>query len=249
MNGNDDTGASLGMDAGTAGALADVAAALSGGDFGGSDSGGAGAGVDAGTFGGGVGGGAGGEPTSPANALLSSEDILKRGRELALLGVPLQVSNLFEALAQLRARASGSTAEIFPAIIGQLSQLREQYSGASQAIARRLGFAGGGQVKREQGKALAGAARQYGGLITGDQQTSFANLINTLSGLQPALSGGARFPRVSTQNRPIDFSAQGAGIASIVSAARRLQNFYDSQGGVTTTGLANSGIRPENIIT
>ena len=175
--------------------------------------------------GGGFGDGRGGNENP--NALLSSEDVLTRGRELALQGVPLQLSNLFEALAQLRARATGSTAEIFPAIIGQLSQLREQYSGASQAIARRLGFAGGGQVKREQGKALAGAARQYGGLIAGDQQASFANLINTLSGLQPALSGAARPPNVSTRDMPVDMSAQGAGIANMISAARRIEQFYN----------------------
>ena len=189
-------------------------------DNAGSDSGGASS--DSGI--GGIGGN-----TDLGNALISSEDVLKRGRELALMGVPLQVSNLFESLAQLRARATGSTAEIFPAIIGQLSQLREQYSGASQAIARRLGFAGGGQVKREQGKALSTAARQYGGMITGDQQTSFANLINMLSGLKPALSGEARAPNVSTREIPTDFSQQGAGIASMVSAARRIENFYKNR--------------------
>lgn len=161
------------------------------------------------------------------NALLSSEDILKRGRELALMGVPLQVSNLFESLAQLRARATGSTAEIFPAIISQLSALRSQYASASQAISRRLGFAGGGQVKREQGKALAGAARQYGELVAKDQQTSFANLINTLSGLQPALSGNARPPNVSTKDIPIDLTQQGAALASMVSAAQKIQKFYN----------------------
>ena len=189
-----------------------------GGDSGGGDGGGGDGGADAGSG-----------SNILSGGLLSSEDILKRGRELALMGVPLQISNLFESLAQLRARATGSTAEIFPAIISQLSQLREQYSGASRAIARRLGFAGGGQVKREQGKALAGAARQYGGLIAGDQQTSFANLINILSGMKPALSGEARSPNVSTREMPVDFSQQGAGIASMVSAARRLENFYNNR--------------------
>ncbi len=170
-----------------------------------------------------------GSNTDTGNALLTSEDILKHGRELALMGVPLQISNLFESLAQLKARASGSTAEIFPAIIGQLSQLREEYSGASQAIARRLGFAGGGQVQREQGKALGTAARQYGGMITKDQETSFANLINTLSGLKPALSGAARDPDVSVSSRPTDFSEQGTGIASMVSAARKIEDFYNNR--------------------
>lgn len=193
-------------------------------------------------------GGATGTNIDTGNSLLSSEDILGRGRELALAGVPLQVGSLFEALAQLRARAAGSTAEIFPSIIGQLSQLRGQYAGASQAIARRLGFAGGGQVQREQGKALGTAASTYGGLITGVQQTSFANLINSLSGLKPALSGDARDPNVSTAGRPTDFSLQGAGIASMIDTARKIQNFYSNQPGVTTTGLENSGIRPENII-
>ena len=182
--------------------------------------------------------------------LVSSEDILKRGRELALGGVPLQVSGLLEALAQLRARASGSTADIFPSIIGQLSALRTQYAGASEAIAKRLGYAGGGQVKREQTQALAGAAQQYGGLIAGNQTASFANLINTLSGFQPALSAGARAPQVSIQpGPPVNFGAQGAGLASIIGAAKQIQSFYNNQGGVTTTGLQNSGLLPENIIT
>ena len=172
------------------------------------------------------------EPTS----LIGSEDLLTRGRALALEGVPLQISSLFEALAQLRARAAGSTAEILPSIIGQLSQMRAQYSGASQAIARRLGFAGGGQTEREQGKALAGATRQYGGLITGQQQTSFAALIKQLSELQPSLSAAARPPSTSTsasestqEGQPMNFGQWGQAIAAAVSTARQLQQFYASQ--------------------
>lgn len=188
------------------------------------------------------------EDLEQKGGLLSSEAILSRGRALAQQGVPLQIGSLFEALAQLRARAAGSTAEILPSIIGQLSQMRAQYAGATQAIARRLGFAGGGQTEREQGKVLAGAARQYGGLITGQQQTSYANLINQLSAIQPALSGAARPPNVRTQEGPQpDLALQGAGIASLISTARRIQDYYN-RGGATTTGLQNSGIRPENII-
>ena len=239
MNGDVDTGASLGFDAGTAEAMAAVAEALAnqGNSGDGVDPGSGGGGVDPGGGGstgeGGFSGAPGGDNTG---GLLSSEDILKRGRELALQGVPLQISNLFEALAQLRARAAGSTAEILPSIIGQLSQMRAQYSGASQAIARRLGFAGGGQTEREQGKALAGATRQYGGLITGQQQTSFAALIKQLSELQPSLSAAARPPSTSTsasestqEGQPMNFGQWGQAIAAAVSTARQLQQFYASQ--------------------
>lgn len=218
MNG-DDTG--MGFDeSNIGGPIGDETAA----DFGGGDSGNSGpSGYDNG-FADGM-----GSNVNLGNPTISSEDVLTRGRALALEGVPLQVSNLFEALAQLRARATGSTAEIFPAIITQLSQLRSQYAGASQAIARRLGFAGGGQVEREQGKALATAAGQYGGLIAGSQEKSFAALINRLSALQPALSGVARPPSVSTKEVPQDFALQGAGIAGMISAARNIQNFYNNR--------------------
>ena len=218
MNGDDSVGDAIGDDSMSSSSSTED-------DFGGSAGGGDGSNDD-----GSADGSAGGVGDAvDSGGLLSSEDILKRGRELALLGVPLQVSNLFEAIAQLRARASGSTAEIFPAIIGQLSELRGQYAGASQAIARRLGFAGGGQVKREQGKALASASQRYGGLLVKDQTACFANLINTLSGLQPALSGAARPPNVSTKDVPQDFSQQGAGIASMISAARKLEDFYKNR--------------------
>lgn len=211
-----------GEDAGTAGD------GLSDSGFGDADFGGGG--FDEG--GGGEDGtnGIGGMGREDGAGLLTSEDILKRGRALALQGVPLQVSNLFEALAQLRARAAGSTAEILPSIIGQLSQMRAQYSGASQAIARRLGFAGGGQTEREQGKALASATRQYGGMITGQQQTAYANLINQLSALQPQLSGAARPPSVRTQEGPQpNLALQGAGIASMISTARQIQDYYKNR--------------------
>jgi hypothetical protein len=163
-------------------------------------------------------------PGGETPQLLSSEDILQRGRELALQGLPLQVSNLLAALGTLRARAAGSSAEILPQIIGQLGQLRSQYVGASQALARRLGFAGGGQVEREQGRTLAQATTQYGGLFSGAQSAALSNLINTLGGLQPQLSGAAAPPRVSTSTAGGDLSLYGAGLANIVAMARRIQN-------------------------
>ena len=125
--------------------------------------------------------------------------------------------------------------------------MRAQYSGATQAIARRLGFAGGGQTEREQGKALAGVTRQYGGLITGQQQTAYANLINQLSALQPQLSGAARPPQVRTQEGPQpNLALQGAGIASMISTARDIQDYNNRnrtptlQGGGSISG-ANTG--------
>ena len=161
--------------------------------------------------------------------LLSSEDILKRGRELALRGLPLQLSNLLDAIAQLRARATGSTAEIFPSIMGQLDTLRSQYGDASQALARRLGFAGGGQTVRAQQGMLGQATKQVAGLIGQSQQASFANLIRTLGGLQPALSGAARPPSITTKSSPFDATNQGTGLAAILSTAKELQAYSANQ--------------------
>lgn len=168
------------------------------------------------------------------NALISSEDVLTQGRKLVLQGVPLQVSSLYDALAKLRATAAGSTAEIFPQIIGQVSALRNQYSSASQAVARRLGYAGGGQTTRARQGLLANAGRQYGGLIEGQQQAGFANLVNALSAEQPALSGAARPPSTGVSTKPQDFSLQGAGLAGLISTAQALQNAHG--GGVNPAG-------------
>jgi hypothetical protein len=161
-----------------------------------------------------------------------STDILQRGRTLAQQTVPLQVSNLLDALGQLRARAAGSTAEIFPDIMGQLGQLRAQYSGASQALARRLGYAGGGQTERDQGRALAQATQQYGSLITQQQQAGFAQLLNTLGGLQPQLSGAARAPSVTTrtpgdvEGGTINPALYGKALASLVGTGRQIYDYY-----------------------
>ena len=197
-----------------------VGSSISGGDGGGSEDSGDGGIV----FGGGGTQDPFGEPP-----LLSSEEVLKRGRALALQGLPLQVSNLLATLGTLRARAAGSSAEILPQIIGQLSDLRSQYTGASQAIARRLGFAGGGQVEREQGRALGQATGQYGKLFTGTQSSALSNLLNTLSGLQPTLSGAARPPNISTREAAVDLSQYGTGIANIVNVARQIQDYNASQ--------------------
>jgi len=202
---------------------------------GGDDSGGAG------IFGDGAGGGVNlDDPT----ALLSSEDILTAGRALAVKGVPLQIGSLFDALNKLRARARGSTAEIFSDITPQLSALRGQYAGASSAIARRLGYAGGGQVKRAQQGELSKAARQYGSLITQGQQGGFTNLLNTLGGFQPALSGAARAPSVTTRNLPTDLRNVGTSLASFGSAARTLNNSFNTstaaQAAATIQGFRNN---------
>lgn len=177
-------------------------------------------------------------------ALLSSEDILTAGRALAVKGVPLQIGSLFDALNKLRARARGSTAEIFSDITPQLGALRSQYAGASEAIARRLGYAGGGQVKRAQQGELTKAARQYGGLITQAQQGSFSQLLNTLGGFQPALSGAARPPQVSTRNLPTDLRSVGASLAGFGSAARTFNNSFNvstpAQAAATIQGFRNN---------
>lgn len=177
-------------------------------------------------------------------ALLSSEDILKAGRGLAIKGIPLQVGNLFTTLNKLRARASGSTAEIFSDLTPQLNALRTQYAGASEAIARRLGFAGGGQVKKGQQAELGKVAGQYGRLITQSQTGAFSNLLNTLGGFQPTLSGAARAPNVNTRNLPTDLSRVGASLAGFGSAARALNNRFNvstaEQAAATIQGFRNN---------
>lgn len=186
----------------------------------------------AGILGGGLAGAAvgtgdtGGAGTHTAG-VQDTQEVLRRGRELGQAGVPLQVSNLLSSVAQLRARAAGSTAEIFPDVIDRLQDLRTQYAGASQAISRRLGFAGGGQVERAKGQLLGQAAEQYGGLLEKQQKAAMANLIQTLGGLQPSLSGAARAPSVSIRTGPnTDAPLFGAGLASLVNTGQNLQRWY-----------------------
>jgi hypothetical protein len=161
-----------------------------------------------------------------------SAEILREGRQLAQQGVPLQVSSLLSAVQQLRARAAGSTAEILPDIVGQLSQLRAQYAGASQAIARRLGYAGGGQTERQQAGTLGQAVRQYGGAITQQQQAGMASLINLLGGIQPQIAGAARPPSVSTRDpgetpgANFQPSIYGRALQNLLSTGRVIYDYY-----------------------
>lgn len=200
-------------------------------------------GGEGGTDGGGsVGSTSSGGPSDALNdpaALISNEDVLKRGRELAIAGVPLQVGSLFDALNRLRAQAKGSTAEIFPQVLGQLSTLRKTYSDASSAISRRLGYAGGGQVTRGRQAALGSAAGQYGSLITQGQQAAFANLLNNLGGFQPALSGAARAPNLSTTTKAPDLTNVGTGLAGFTSASK----LFGSAGSANTAAQAAAAVQ------
>lgn len=154
---------------------------------------------------------------------LSSQDILTRGRALAVQGVPFQLASLFAALDQLRARARGSTAAIFPVVSRQLNDLRSQYSAASSALARRLGAAGGGQTQRGRQQLLGRTARQVGDLLSSTQQQGATGLINVLGSFQPLLSQSAREPSVQTgQASPFNFQAAGAGIQGLISLAQQL---------------------------
>ena len=186
------------------------------------------------------------DATANIDTTLSSADILARGRQLAIAGVPLQLANLLTALETLRARARGSTAEIFPAINHQLNDLREQYSAASRAISRRLGAAGGGQTKRAKQQLLGQTARQYGGLINAAQEQAYGQLINTLGGIQPFLSGAAREPSVSTApGSPFNPAQLGSGIAGVISLAQQFggnQNIAPFSN--TLPGGTGSGINP-----
>jgi hypothetical protein len=180
------------------------------------------------------------DPTDPA-ALISNEDVLKRGRELAIAGVPLQVGNLFDAINRLRAQAKGSTAEIFPQVLGQLSTIRGTLADASSAISRRLGYAGGGQTVRGRQVALGQAANQYGNLISQGQQSAFSNLIKNLGGLQPVLSGAARPPNTSVSTKPADFTNVGRSLAGFGSAYNAFAANLDANNAASTiAGFRNN---------
>src|SRR5712691_7344095 len=191
------------------------------------------------------------DENAPENSIskptISSDDILKQGRELAISGIPLQLSNLFDALGQLRARATGSTAEIFPSIIGQLSDLRGQYGAASQALSKKLGYGGGGQVERGKGQLLSQATSKYAGLIQKGEESGYSNLLKTLGGLVPTLSGGARAPSTSVNTAPYDFTSTGTGLAGLTYTAKQINDYYKY--GSSTTGLENSGTSNANVIT
>lgn len=163
-----------------------------------------------------------GDQESEQNPLLSSEDLLTRGRELAISGVPLQLGGLLEALAQLRARAAGSPAAILPSVIGQLSELRGQYANASQAISRRLGFSGGGQTTRDRQRLLTQTAGQYANLFGQQQQQGFSGLLNVQGAIQPALSGAARPPSTGARTSPFDTSLAGTAAFNIGKLAQQL---------------------------
>jgi len=165
---------------------------------------------------------------NPATAppdLFSNQDLLTQGRNLATSSIPLQLGGLFEALAALRSKAAGSPSTILPGVISQLGGLRNTYAQASQALARRLGPSGGGQLQRGQQGLLTQATRQYAGLLGTGQQEGFTGLLNTTGGLQPTLSGAARPPNIGERQSPFDPAVaqlQGQGLASMLNLAATL---------------------------
>ncbi len=153
--------------------------------------------------------------SNPGNAL-SSADILAQGRNLAEAGVPFAVGGVLESVNALRAKAVGSSAEILPSIVENLAQLRSQYGDASKAVARKLGYAGGGQVTRERQKLLGTATRQYAGLIQNAQQQGVAGLNQVEGGFAPLVSGVAREPSRSQATSPFDASGTAEGVGSLL---------------------------------
>lgn len=177
------------------------------------------------------------DPTQ-SPALGDTNAILEEGQGFAQQTIPLQLGGLLEALAQLRAKAAGSVADIMPGILGPLASLREQYGQSSQAIARRLGYAGGGQVERGRQRLLAGATRQYASLLEQGQQEGFAGQLNVLGGFQPLLSGAASPPSVSTSYKPwTGGPALGASVGNILSLVNQLQG-----GPVASAGEAQAAV-------
>jgi hypothetical protein len=182
-------------------------------------------------------GGTTGPNTPDSGAVISSADVLTQGAEMAQQGIPLQLGGLLDSLAQLRARATGSTADILPGIIDQLASLRSGYAGATQAIAKRLGFAGGGQTVRASAADLAQATQAYQALIQQGQQKAQADIINVEGKFQPLLSGAARAPNVGVRTSPFNAAGLGAGLAGaaggIGAAAKGISKFF--QGSDTST--------------
>ncbi len=201
----------------------------------GSESGGPSSTPSGGAPGGDAGGGGGG-----GNAPLATADILKQGGDIAQSTIPFNVAGFLNALNTLRARAQGSTAELMPDIIGQLSDLRGQYAESSRAVSRRLGFSGGGQVERERGRLLGTASRQYANLLAGQQQSALAGQENLLGGFQPLLSGAAAPPSVSTEERFGGNQQLRSGAIFGQSASAIAQLVQDLTRRTTTTGGSGS---------
>lgn len=143
----------------------------------------------------------------------------------------LQRAGLYgERLQRQRELAAGSPQALLQQFGAQVSRMREQLGNAFEAVSRRMGPQGGGQIKEAGAQALAGAARGMQGQLAVGQQQGIANLHAALS-LVPAQA--ASIPTKFEQTQPFNAAQLGEALAGVVSTA------YDAFGGGQGGGYQN----------
>lgn len=135
-----------------------------------------------------------------------------------------------ERVQRERELAAGSPAALMQKFGANLQKMQAQLGNAMEAVSRRLGPQGGGQLKQANAAALSQAAMGLQGQMAMGQQQGIAGLHAAL-GLQPVQ--GANIPTKFTETRPFDPSQLGEALAGAVGTV------YDAYGG--RSGGAGAG--------
>lgn len=173
-----------------------------------------------------------------------AEEVL---RQPGLSSIPVQEARLGAAINQLLPVIQGSPLAVREAAAPQINQIRGNLQSAFDTISRRLGRFGGGQIERERGRALGGAAGQLQNVFAAQPAAATQQLIQTLSGFNPFLLAQPPL-QTSSQAIPPDFGQLGQSLAALIDTAGAL--FAPTPGlgptpfSNTLPGGTGSGINP-----
>mgnify|MGYP001594935358 CR=1 FL=1 len=155
-----------------------------------------------------------------ASEPLSTEAIYQLLRQLAERSAPQRQGLAVQGLNEWTARANASPTALLRSLTPQIRQIREQLQQAFTGVSRRLGPAGGAQIRRGEQEALGGAGGALSRLLAGGTQAGTTGLVQFLRALRPALL--TQLPQLVSQESPGDFTSTGHALAAATGLAGKL---------------------------
>lgn len=160
-------------------------------------------------------------PVTSSTQQLSSGDAEEILRQLGLASAPIQEARLGSAITDLLPQIQGSPAAIRDAVVPQVTAIRDNLSRVFEALSQRLGRFGGGQLKRERGRAVGAAGAELQSVFARQPAIAFQQLQQVLSGFNPFLLAQPPL-QTSSAAVPADFGEIGGGLLDIVRTGQDL---------------------------
>ena len=186
-------------------------------------------------------GGGGGSDGGGVGPAPEQEALFQQFRDLGLATIPERDALMQEGYIDQTALANGSPMAMLAQVRPQVKAIREKLRQSFDAVSRRLGPSGGGQIERGEKQALQQGGSALQALFAGVPGQGLSGLLGATQGFRPTLLTELPHPTSVTTSNPNAFGDIAGGVKGY-SELGKLVDQYTAKpitpGGTTTSSLS-----------